>query len=322
MSMILVEPAVPPPSMQPPSRLLVEWLGVDGSRWNLNDWPSGVCLANAPVIGLDNPAWEDQAQDRPSGQRFLDARTNPRQVEWPVHVFTDPDAWAAVHTAWRKSFHPRRVGTWRVTTPDGRWRELDLRLTDSGQHGYSRDPLMTGWVTYLMTLVADQPLWRGERVSRVWRQGVPEDFFNGGDFPGFALSDANLLAAASVDNPGDEEAWPVFTVFSEQGAATVDLRVDGGLVRVPVPDGKAVQVDTSPENPTATRGEWITLEDGPARFVADVDGAGQPVDVTPSVSVWDPRPVPPGEEVPIGVELAGVGGVAMELTPLFWRGMP
>src|SRR5699024_2008381 len=64
-----------------------------------------------------------------SGSRSRGGRTTEREVFWPTRVYAGDSsaAWLDYDRAWWQSLNPRRTGVWRVTRPDGSWRELVCR---------------------------------------------------------------------------------------------------------------------------------------------------------------------------------------------------
>lgn len=234
------------------------------------------------------------------GARFRGARVLAREVFWPLSVLQDgPQGWVDLDAAFWATMRPDLAGSWAVTAPDGLTRTLTCRWL-STDDGFPLDPASAGWASYGVYLVAeDDPFWSGAPVVRSFSSGAPVDFFDPGGSPPFHISAGNLLAAATVDNPGDVEAHPIWRI---DGPVTdVTLGVDGRTIEVPitVADGDHLVVDSRPAHQTAVR------DDG--------------TDVTSELGAVDFAPVPPGAVVPLTLSMVGTGTVTATLTPRWYR---
>lgn len=278
-----------------------EWVAGDGSVWDLSEWESGVLLDNRGVEGLHNPLVErfrSESRGMP-GHRQRGWRTKTREVFWPVFVFADSSLeWLQRQRAFMNTVHPGRDGVWRVTA-NGQARELSISATFDGVHTYPVDPMFEGWSEYGVTFEAAQPYWRGARIRRgPWSAPEPLSFIPPGGAPEFRISSASTFGSADVPNPGDVEAWGVWSMAGP--LSSIVLGVGGVNITVPFNLNVAdvLVIDTDPRNPTAT----VNGEDATARL-----------------GLQDYAAVPPGESVPLHVEATGSGSIMFDLVPLYFR---
>jgi hypothetical protein len=195
---------------------------------------------------------------------------------------------------------PDKPGVWTVTHPDGQTRTLTCTAAHDGGHAYSWDPSRIGWAAYGQGLLAEQPYWAGAPIERSWKASEPVDFFGPTGFgPPFYISSGSTFASAEVDNPGNVEAYPAWTLTGPSTTASVG--VDGHVVEyaAPIPDGETRIIDTRPDRLT------VVDQDGNDR-IDDLGGA-------------EFVPVPAGASVALDIAVAGAGMVTMALTPLFHR---
>lgn len=177
MSVVYASPPIPPPVAVDPWRgYRVVWEGWDGSSWELSDPASPVFMRKGGVEGLSMPAHQAWTSSSPAvhGQYYRGHVVEPRKVFWPVFVYSDlsSEDWVAVDRAWWRSLHPGAYGTWRVGD-----RSLSCRFVDDGNHAYDVDPSFRGWASYGVSLVADDPFWRGSPVRRTWAQSEAKGFY-------------------------------------------------------------------------------------------------------------------------------------------------
>lgn len=312
-------PNVPPPPPVPLMiQTLVTWTGWDGSKWELTNPATGVCLLRDGVEGLHHPAFTQWARKSPAlpGQVFTGAIADPRKVVLPLLVFVgDADTtgqWVTRDRAFWKSVHPAREGTLTVEPAGaGSRRSIRLRYVP-GTHVYPTDPAHDRWAAYVADFIADDPFWRGFTTVDQW-SAAPEtltEFYEQTGPQLININSGHTVSNAHVTNDGDEPAWPVWTVIGPSTAAAVG--VDTDLVEVPwtVADGKAVVIDTDPRVRTAIEYDYTA---SPETFTNPVDHTA---DLTGAV---DFAAIPPGGTVNLNIALTGAGAVRVEFTPLYWR---
>lgn len=287
---------------------VLSWLGVDGSGWNLSTGYEGVHLLQA-VSGLGDPEFETYWSDRiGDGDRYRGYRVRRRLVTFSVGVGTDVvgQAWRDLDAAWWRSLDPHRVGLLDVLTESLEHRYLVCRLAQSSGKSYPFDPAVDGVESYLITLAADEPYWRGDDVVETWAF-VPgaENFYGGsggGGFgPPYVISASGAFGEADVTNEGDVPAWPRWKVTGPTSSAT--LTVDGQTIALPTP----IPAFTS---------RYIHT-DPPDVFGDFVESRWDEM-----TGVQDFAPVPVGATVPVTVNVDGGGtgtSVTMTFTPRYKR---
>lgn len=301
--------APPPPPVQPWHGYQVIWNGWDGSVWDLTDWTgSGVLLVEG-LTGLHTPQWEDYVRLSPMapGQSYRGSRTKPRQFDMNLLVYHDSSSaqWVALNDAFWYSMRPDLPGRLDVISPTGRKRSIDLRYTPTQDHEFPQDPAKAGWTLYQPSLTADQPYFYGEWVDlyRWVAPETPELFIPAGGAPPFTITSGFDSAEAGITNLGDVTAWPQIVV---EGPLDADVEIDGGMLGLPsVASGQRLVVETDPRIASAVR---------------TVIATGVATDVWAQVIPWDPRPLPIGRDIPLGLTIAGVGSIQVRFRPLYFRG--
>ena len=276
------------------------WEGWNGTVVDLTGDDSGASLGGG-VRGLSMPQSQRYASDSPSvaGSRHRGSRATDREVFWPLAVYNGlgSQEWIDWDAAFWRTMHPDKPGVWTVEQPSGQARSLRLRFIGDGNHSVGIDPSLMGWERYGIELLAEQPFWQGAPIIRSWKAEDPLPFFGG---PGIiTISSGSTLANATIDNPGDEAAWPVWTITGP--CTSVSVGVAGRVVEVPftLAAGEVLTIDTNPAAQTALMADGLerTAELGAADFAA----------------------VPPGESVALSTAMAGTGAVSVSVTPLYRR---
>lgn len=306
----IAPPPAPPVHSALWTRSRHEWIGWDGTTFEISDWKSGVFLTQAGIEGLGMPAetpWVRQGSPFVHGQTYTGGVTNPRKVFWPLHLYADggSEAWQELDAQFWRTLHPGRFGTWRVTTSAGA-RELRCRFVSDGGQQFTRDPHFFGWQGYGIELVADEPFWTPTApVQQEWAQEPPVQFYGGGPTEveppkasPFVISSGSALNTATMDNPGDVEAWVLWTV--EGPASNVQLGVGDRFISFPgeIPVGSA-----------------LTINSDPMDQLAYLDGA----DVTADLGSYDFAPIPAGGQNSLQLAMDGLGSVRASLLPRYYR---
>lgn len=303
MTVLLSAPSLPPSvPTEPWPGCSQTWTGWDGSLWQISGDPSSGVRLKEGVRGLAMPQWQRYSTLSPAvpGSRHRGSVASDREVLWPLGVYNDVGSaeWIAYDRAFWRTMHPDRPGLWRFTSPTGQTRSLPCRFVTDGQHTFRTDPSRMGWQLYAVALLADEPFWQGEPIVRSFKAAAPAPFFGAGA-PSFAISSGSTLANATIDNPGDEPSFPVWTLEGPFTSATVG--VDGRSIVVPfaLAAGQSLVIDPRPTEQTA------------------IDQAG--VERTGQLGAVDFAAVPPGVSVPLTLSMVGTGTVTAELTPLYFR---
>jgi len=281
------------------------WFGWDGSVWDLGDRAGGVVFADGGASGFHTPPFEHHRTTSPalSGSKWRGVRTEERPVDWNLLVWSDNDSaeWRARDAGFNKTLRPDKTGVWEHTTPDGERRYLTLRYEGGEMVSLEKgDPHKAGYSLYQLQFIAEDPYWHGEEILRSWQptSGSPgTSFFGTSGGPDFTIVPSSDISSASVPNPGDVSAWPIWTLI---GPLTgINIQFNGGTLVAPdVAAGQTLVINTDPRVATATR-----------------NGA----DVMGLMDTWDPRALPAGAETGVSVTVSGVGTVRLSLVPRYYR---
>ena len=311
--------ALPTPGAPVPAPVVVQtevtWTGWDGSVWNLTDPDGGVVLLMDGVEGLHLPPFKAWTRSSPAvpGQVFTGAIAEPRKVVLPVLLFTDGSSaeWVERDRAFWRSLHPAREGVLTVSPAGaGSRRSLRLRLVPE-DHQFGLDPAQARWSAYSVLMVADQPFWAGPARTAGWMAATGEDFYEETGPHLVNIAPGHTTANAAINNDGDQDAWPLWTVIGPSTAA--HMGVGDAVVEVPftVADGKALVVDTDPRVQTAIEYDYEAgnppVLTNPVDRTAELDGA------------VDFAAIPAGGSSPLNVSITGGGIIRVQVTPLYWR---
>lgn len=297
-------PRAPLPTVSAWGRLKVTWTGWDGTVWDLSHpfGESGVFLTKGGTRGLHMPPVQRYSDSSPGaqGSHWRGFRAEERDVFWPLYLYSEvgSEHWVAVDRAFWATMRPDKTGVWSVTTPGGGTRTLRCRWV-GGDDSSTHDPTHYGWAVYGVNLVAEQPYWEGKPDRRTWKTANGVDFFNAAAAPPFRISPGSTLASARMRNPGDVEAYPVWTVTGP--TTSVEVGVGGRIIEVPIELGE---------------GETLTIDTRPTeQYAWDQSGA----DRTSDLGAVDFAPIEPGASVELSLDMVGTGSVSAEITPLYYR---
>ena len=311
--------AAPPVDMLAVARLpqgmRMTWESWDGETWDVANGTEGVALMPG-VRGLNMPPTRRHTQTSPAvhGSRRTGWIAAEREVFWPLLVFREAGKydWAKLDGDFWRSMHPNRPGIWSVTDPSGVTRKLTCVYDNDGSHATDILPSIQGWEKYGIYLAAEQPFWVGESLRRGWTGSGGTSFFGSGA-PSFNISTASSASSATINNPGDLDAWPKWTIVGP--STTTTIGIPGRTISVPfdIPAGKALEVDTDPSRQTVIYGDWV-----PNPLTGFGTIANQ-VNRFSDMGAIDFASVPAGEAVPLSIVINGSGIVLMELVPRHFR---
>jgi hypothetical protein len=296
------------------ARLLqVLWTGADGSDWDITDWRSTVQLVSLDGLGLPSFNQQFALSGARDGRRYEGTTFNQATLTLTVSVGDlDPvpgrrrrrngDEWRELDRAWRKSVSPTQTGVLSIITGAGT-RRIRLRLDQPTVMPPGQDPGLLGEARYSHILTADeQPWWEGDPIPAEFSQGAaPQPFFGGSDGSVLLyISESNQLASATLANPGDREAYPLWWARGPFTSAVL---------------GIGDQVVTIPFSRAA--GEYVYVNSA-EETITDANG----VSLWPLMGFTDPTfaPIPPGESIALVTSLNdpdATSAVGVSITPLY-----
>lgn len=313
-----------PPASQAPSwtGLAMRWVA-KGTEWSLTNPETGLGIMKG-IRGLGSVAGQRHSSSSPAapGSRHEGTSTLDREVFWPICIWSDGGSlgWMERDRAFWRTMDPQDTGEWIVTLPDGGERSLTCRFLSDGGKPSEHDPMFRGWDTYGITLVAEQPYWVGEPVVNSFIGPADPLPFFGTDGPVVNIATSYSAANARMDNPGDVESYPRWFIDGPVTAAHVG--VGGVVVDVPfaVEVGTCLVIESDPDSIGATL-YTVTAEGAakkPSERIVGVDLVS-PVDMSPDLGEADFAPIPPGQQVPLSLEITGTGAVEVLLPTLYRR---
>lgn len=284
------------------------WTGWDATVVDLTGIESGVRLENLGVEGLGSSEATDFTRRSPAldGQTLVGSAESPRDVFWPLIISaTASQTWQEVQAAFFRTLRRGHYGVWRVTAPDDTYRELTCRFVTDGPASYANDPSFREVEVAGIVLIADDPWWHGPAESQTFQ--TAEDalpfFAPPGDNHVFNLLSSNTVASATITNPGDVDAWPVWQIAAPATAFSVG--VDDAVVSGSV---------------TLTGSEYLIIDSHPARqLIQKHDGGTVTTIPWSSLTSVEFAKVPAGESVDLAVTLNGAGSVTATVDPLYYR---
>lgn len=203
-------------------RITATWTDPTGVEWALSDTDPELGWFTPPgPAGWNATTYEIVTDPLPRGGeniRFI--RSKPARIVWPLYIYGDShlayvQRLRAIKKAFTMTVHRRTAGTLRVTrTEDGSAREIDC-FYESGFEGEAGQ----GWLssTDAITLFAPDGYWRDTTPVSTVHSYIPgEDFLD--PFP--FVSDSLALGEVELDNPGDVDAWPTWTITGPMTAVT------------------------------------------------------------------------------------------------------
>lgn len=287
------EPAAAPPAAaartwQPKS---VTWTSAAGVSVNLSDRGGGYSgqagrAGFGPVDAqvISDTMWDGSALVRTH-------RTQPRVMTIPLLVEgPDQETYLERLNALQATFrHPAdpatglpAAGRITVSLPDGSQRSIGAYYQGGGS--LTEDPVddvAAHWgMLPNLQFYAPVPTWEGEIIAQEWQlaasgAGIPP-------MPPVTLSSSSVLGTTQVINPGDADAYPVWTITGP-GTPTITNSDTGQSYAFTsaIPAGTVVTVDCRP------------VELAPATGLTAVDGSG--TDWWPLLADYpDFWPLPPG----------------------------
>lgn len=328
-SVVYAVPYLPAPAPATPwPGMGFVWEGWDGSVWDIGSRiGSGVYLRAAS--GLLAPPSQRFASSSPAvaGSRTTGWRDEEREVRWALTVFHDAgsQAWVDYNRAFFRTMIPNHPGMWTVTHPDGDTRALSCQYISDGEPLIVTDPSRMGWQQYDLTLVAEDPYWRGPLISQPFAAADPLTFVPPGGFPPVRISEGSLASSAAIANPGDVDAWATWWLTDTTSAV---VGVGDRVVTVPfaVAGGRLLVIDTSPTQRTAIEVDAPPLLGGvPQSLDAQQAWVGAHLasgtDRTRELGAETKfGPVPPAASADLSVALVGTAAVARAtIVPGYYR---
>lgn len=206
------------------------WHAPDGTEWVLTPPPdlgAHRWLTMAGIAGWGAPPVALPADPHPrGGVRVRHRRAEARTITWPIHVWGDSHLeFVAARRAITNAFvQTRRLGpgVLRVARPDGTARQISGWYVDGAQGEAGEDWLHA---TLVVQLLCEDPWWRAVTpiADRRGYAGAAQPFLH----PFMRIASAQKLGESVITNPGDVEAWPVWTITGPATSITATNHTTG-----------------------------------------------------------------------------------------------
>lgn len=289
------------------SGLQVQWLGTDGSTWDLLQGSVRTGIQGVKGLGMPDSII-DQLKTFAllDGQRLMAWKLGPRAAWLPLKFKGAGELDVeGVQRAWWKSLAIGVNGTLVVTDGSGAVRRLTCRFAGDGGMVYAVQPYIRS-DAFGIDLIADSPWWRGDPVSFSFGVGAGDGqsfFGNGAGATPFYLQPNGGTGVQNVTNPGDVPSYPTIMVTGPVSAWSVVI------------NGSTVS------GPPVAAGDVLAVYTDPARQIAYLypAGGGAAQVVTNQLTQLGFAPVPAGSSVPVTINTLGTGTVAISFNPRYFR---
>lgn len=282
----------------------LRWLGADGSEW-LFGKSGPVTLESISAIGVP-PPHSRHTQQAPGvpGASQTGTQLQEKDVTLGVAVWSAGSSagWVQSDTAWWDSLD-RDVEGYLSARVLGQERRLPMRLADASD-AYDVDPVEHCLGKYVIRMVASQPLWQSDPITRSWSDPATRDFYDPDpavDGGVVHVMSAKTLGTATITNPGDEPTHPVWTVTGPCASVTVGVGSSVVEFAAALAEGDVLTIDTRPGH--------LSVRDALGSRATDVTAAKFAA-------------IPAGAAVPLTIEAASTEPgftVSAVLTPLYRR---
>ncbi|MCQ1575375.1 phage distal tail protein [Streptomyces parvus] len=194
----------------------------------LTDWERG-WVVQPGIKGLDMPDYAMATDEAPGidGYEVRQVRAQGKTISIPIAFWANDSraAYLARRRTFIRSLNPKRgQGTLTLTQPDGDARSIGVRYQDGMEGDESLDTAGRRWCIGVITFVAPSPYWTGGEVTTEWKNGVSGDFF---PVLPLVVGDSQVLGAVTVDNDGDDDAFPVWTIKGPATSVTLTNTTTG-----------------------------------------------------------------------------------------------
>lgn len=266
-------PVVEPPTGVPwPTRInempTISFTDPAGLVTEFSDWSNGWVLQPG-AKGLDMPAYTFTQDESPGidGYAVRQVRAGGKEISLPIAFWADDSRMAYLdrRRSLIRSLNPKRgPGTLTVTQTDGTARTIGARYTAGLEGDESLDASGARWCMGVLSFACPSPFWLGPEATTEWRSSVAGTFF---PFLPLVVGNSQVLGSVSVDNDGDDNAFPVWTVTGPATAISLTNVTTGDVLVLArtITVGDTVVIDTRERQQTAvlngTTNLWGDISD-------------------------------------------------------------
>lgn len=265
---ILVAPTVPetPPGVPWPTRIneqpQVSFTDPAGLVTRFTDWENGWVLQPG-AKGLDMPAYAFSQDESPGidGYEIRQVRAQGKEIALPVAFWADDSraAYLARRRGLIRSLNPKRgLGTLTVVQYDGSARTIGASYAAGLEGDESLDTAGTRWCMNVLSFACPSPFWLGAEASTQWQAAESGTFF---PVLPLTVGTSHVLGSVTVDNDGDDTAFPVWTIEGPATSVTLTNVTTGEtlvLTRTII-GGDTIVIDTRERRQTALLNDVTNL---------------------------------------------------------------
>ncbi len=247
---VIVPDAPQPVWSEDVGTMVATWTTPDGDVFQLSNTRAGWFTTFGPGGWGANPISLVTDPLASGGEQVRFIRTEARRITWPLHVWGETylqfqQRYRRIMRAFTMTTQRRVPGILTVYLPDGsaRWIAAYYETGFGGESGEN-------WLRAnpVLTLYCPDGYWSDVDPITVTRVGgvVAEDasFFN--PFLNLSGASSHAIGETVINNPGEIDAWPVWTVtgpMTKLTAVNATLGVQFGLT-TPLTEGQEVRITT------------------------------------------------------------------------------
>lgn len=237
---------------------LLEWVEPSGQATPLSTGDVQV-VRGLQGRGMPPIEYADEQVAGRGGSRLVDVRHGTPEVAVPLRVRGASSRAEArqVVRQWARRFDPVRGDGAIRSTLGGQSRRLNCRYVGGMELDETSLPMAAGMAQFVAVFRAFDPYWE-DAVARTNALQVEALAFLSPDsqtawYP-WQVVDAGIAGGFNINNPGDVDAWPVWTVQGPGGPVIVSNNTTGQVLEVGVSlaSGQQVRIDTRPDRKTVT----------------------------------------------------------------------
>jgi len=286
-------PVPPTPSNAPPviGNAEAVWIDPTGVEWPLTDRRYGYWMTDG-ATGLGAPKRLLVTDENPlGGSTVRTVIPKSRIINLPLYVYglTHNDFlanWRGLIDAFDMTCDPGvGPGIFRITRPGGTARQVRAYYQDGFDGTNGRGQI---WDAAAISLLVESPFWESPTPLSIERKHTSDTstFFS----PFIHVSSGRTLGSTNLTNPGEIEAWPVWTIAGPATSVTATRHnpdgTDSAFTLTGAVDlGETVTVITDPTDQPQIIGpdgltSWIDHLDWPGAELWSVPRGTTPVDFT------------------------------------------
>lgn len=220
---------------------------------------NGAYLAVGGVVGHMAAPSTHLASTPPTldGGIYRSRKVEPRDIALRLNVSAaSPHTWGDLVRQVVNEFDTSDgPGTLQMARLDGTRRYINCHYLSGLESPEGGDPGAIPFGTFTVLLRAYDPWWYGETQSRTFTVSSSTDLFGASGAPDFYIMPTELVGSGStVNNPGDVDAYPTWTINGPMTSATFTLDTgDTFTITNTLSAGESIIVSTDPRTPAFSK---------------------------------------------------------------------